>query len=92
VTFGSAGTFNPHATYRMGAGVVLRSESFGALAYDLNTKRLLVLNDRDLVTVLERLHGFVSVTDAVDAVAPGKRQPLLSALARLERDGVIHVV
>jgi len=70
---------------------VLRREHFGALAYDLSTKRLLVLSDPDLVTVLESLDESPSADAAVVSVAPAKQASLLAALARLERDGLIRV-
>lgn len=75
----------------MGAQVVLRRERFGALAYDLSTKRLLVLSDPDLITVLESLDESANADAAVAAVAPAKQAALLAALARLQRDGLIRV-
>ncbi len=76
----------------MGDQVVLRREAFGALAYDLRTRALRVLRDPDLVTVLERLDGTSSATEAVEAVDTRKRRQLLAALAKLEREGLIRVV
>jgi putative mycofactocin binding protein MftB len=75
----------------VGAQVVLRRERFGALAYDLSTKRLLVLSDPDLITVLENLDESANADTAVAAVAPAKQAALLAALARLQRDGLIRV-
>jgi hypothetical protein len=51
-----------------------------------------VLRDPDLVTVLERLDGVKSATEAVDAVAAHKSRRLLAALAKLEREGIVRVV
>ncbi len=87
-----AADFDPRASYTVGNQVVLRRETFGALAYDLGTRQLRVLRDADLVSVLERFDGATPASDAVDAVAPAKSRSLLAALARLEREGMIRVV
>ncbi len=83
--------FDPHASYIVGEQVVLRREAFGALAYDLRSRALRVLRDPDLVTVLERLDGVTSADAVVASVAAAKRRTMLAALARLEREGMIHV-
>ena len=84
--------FDPRASYRVGDQVVLRREAFGALAYDLSTRKLRVLRDPDLVSVLERLDGTSSAADAVASVDAGRSRVLLAALAKLEREGLIGVV
>ena len=89
-TGGSA--FDSQASYRVGEQVVLRRESFGALAYDLHSKALRVLRDPDLVSVLEQLDGATSASEAVTAAPVEKRKTMLAALARLEREGMIRVV
>ena len=91
MTSTGAAAFDPRARYRMGDQVVLRRETFGALAYDLRTRGLRVLRDPDLVTVLERLDGASSAADAVDAVDAERSGVLLAALAKLEREGMIRV-
>ena len=48
VTEPGGSAFDPRAGYRVREQVVLRRESFGALAYDLRTKALRVLRDPDL--------------------------------------------
>lgn len=92
MTGSEGGAFDPRASYRVGVQVVLRRESFGALAYDLRTRVLRVLRDPDLVTVLEHLEGATSAAEAVEAVPAAKRRLMLAALARLEREGIIRVV
>jgi putative mycofactocin binding protein MftB len=84
--------FDPHASYTVGHQVVLRREAFGALAYDLHTRQLRVLRDPDLVTVLERLDGHISLAAAVEAIDTGRDRTLMAALAKLEREGLIRVV
>ena len=91
MTATGAAAFDPRASYRLGDQVVLRREDFGALAYDLRTRGLRVLRDADLVTVLERLDDSSSAEEAIDSVDTGDRRQLLAALAKLEREGVIHV-
>ena len=92
MTASSVVAFDCHAFYRVEAQFVVRREPFGALAYDLRSKRLLVLRDQDLVTVLERLDDRLNAEDTVAAVAPARNRTLLKALAHLEREGLIRVV
>ncbi len=89
MTAASAAAFDPHASYRVGDHVVLRREAFGALAYDLRTRRLRVLRDPDLVTVLEQLDGSLSAADAVEPFETHQRRRLLAGLAKLLREGMI---
>ena len=86
-----AGAFDSEAPYHLGDHVVLRHEPFGALAYDLTDKRLLVLRDPALVTVLERLGEFPSAAAAIAAIAPGRERAMSRALAHLEEGGQIRV-
>lgn len=92
MTATGAAVFDPRASYRVGDQVVLRREAFGALAYDLHSRALRVLRDPDLVTVLEYLDGAASANEALAAVDAPKHRRLLAALAKLEREGLIHVV
>ena len=68
----------------------LRDESFGALAYHHDTRRLVFLKSRDLVELVRRLGDFESARRAVDElVAVGERDRYLRALASLSSSGLI---
>ena len=92
VTSTGAAAFDLRANYRVGDQVVLRREVFGALAFDLSTRKLRVLRDPDLVSVLERLDGSSSAAEVVASVDADRRRVLLAALAKLAREGMIRVV
>lgn len=82
-------TFRPERAYRLSDHVVLRREPFGGLAYDLRTRRLLVLGDVALVEVVEDLNRQPSAEAAVAALAAERRPAALRALATLEQEGLI---
>lgn len=87
-----AATFRPERPYRLSDDVVLRPEPFGGLAYDLHTRKLLVLRDPGLVAVVERLDQYPSAGAAVAALAPGRELATTRALASLEQGGLIRAV
>lgn len=87
-----AATFRPERPYRLSDHVVLRREPFGGLAYDLQTKRLLVLRDLALVAVVEDLHHYPSAAAAVSSLVPGREPATIRALASLERGGIIRAL
>jgi putative mycofactocin binding protein MftB len=83
-------TFRPERPYRLSDHVVLRPEPFGGLAYDLQTRRLLVLRDPALVALLAVIHDFTSAAAAVSTLTPRRQPATLRALAALEREGLIR--
>ena len=83
-------TFRPDAAYRLSPHCVVRRESFGGLAYDLGSRRLLLLGSDTVLDILESLEHYPSAGAAVAALAPGRESAALSALADLERGGLIH--
>jgi putative mycofactocin binding protein MftB len=70
--------------------VSVRPEPFGALLYHFGTRRLSFLKDRRLLDVVRRLDGTTSVDDALSAVPAGDQPAFRSALATLERTGMLH--
>lgn len=72
----------------------LRPERFGALAYSFDTRKLSFLKHPDLVAVLERLDGSLTVREALDEVGVDERRhrPFLAALATLETSEMIEHV
>ena len=87
-----AATFQPERPYRLSDHVVLRPEPFGGLAYDLQTRKLLMLRDPALVAVVEQLGRYPSARAAVSALAPGQEPATFRALASLERGGLIRAI
>jgi putative mycofactocin binding protein MftB len=83
-------TFRPERPYRLSDHVVLRPEPFGGLAYDLQTRKLLVLRDPSLVALVQRLDEYPSARAAVSSLAAGKEPAAIKALASLERGGLIR--
>jgi putative mycofactocin binding protein MftB len=69
--------------------VSVRPEPFGALLYHFGTRRLSFLKDRRLLDVVRRLDGLTSLEDALSDV-PAEEQPAFrSALATLEKTGML---
>ncbi|MGC2485325.1 MAG: mycofactocin biosynthesis chaperone MftB [Acidimicrobiales bacterium] len=76
--------------WRLSDHASLRDESFGALAYHHDTRRLVFLKSRDLVELVRRLDDFASARSAVDElIAAGDRDRYIAALARLSSSGLI---
>jgi mycofactocin biosynthesis protein MftB len=82
--------FRPDSPYRLSDQVVLRPEPFGALAYDLVTRRLVALRDPDLAAVLDNLHRFPSARAVAAALVPDREAGILRALDALAREGLIR--
>jgi mycofactocin biosynthesis protein MftB len=82
---------DPAQPWRLSAGVALRDESFGALAYDFSTRRLSFLKSRLLVDVVRGLESAFDVGDALTAadVPDGDRATYLRALQGLALSGMI---
>jgi putative mycofactocin binding protein MftB len=83
--------FDPSQPWRLGAGVALRDESFGALAYDFATRRLSFLKTRLLVEVVRGLESSPEAHSALIAagVPEGDRATYLRALDGLAQSGLI---
>ena len=75
--------------FRSHPKVAVRPEPFGALLYHFGTRRLSFLKDRRLLDVVRRLDGSTSLEDALSDV-PAQEQPAFrSALATLEKTGML---
>ncbi|HEY2225262.1 mycofactocin biosynthesis chaperone MftB [Actinomycetospora sp.] len=87
----SAGAFDPAVPYRLSESVSVRPESFGALVYDFNTRRLSFLKTKPLVRVVEALAHHDDVHGALTAakVPAEQRDQYLRALAGLAQAGTI---
>jgi mycofactocin biosynthesis protein MftB len=83
-------TFRPHSPYRLSDQVVLRLAPFGALVYDLVSRRLVALRDPDLPAVLGALDRFPSPAAAAAVLAPGREAQILRALDALAQKGLIR--
>jgi putative mycofactocin binding protein MftB len=82
--------FDESRHWRLSDHVSLRDESFGALAYHHDSRRLVFLKSRDLVELVRRLDDFDSARSAVDElVAEGERNRYIAALAHLSSSGLI---
>lgn len=82
--------FDPTAPWQLNEQVSLRDESFGALAYHHDTRRLVFLKSRELVDVVRRVGDFESADDAIDALVPAdQRGRYLSALTSLVRSEIL---
>ncbi len=83
--------FDPRLPWRLSAGVALRDESFGALAYDFATRRLSFLKTRRLVDVIRALDSEPDVGSALSTagVPEGDRATYLAALGGLAHSGIL---
>ena len=70
--------------------VSLRDESFGALAYHHDTRRLIFLKSPELVELVRRLADYDSAMAAIDGVLGESARPRYErALCRLIDSGVL---
>jgi mycofactocin biosynthesis protein MftB len=69
--------------------VSVRPEPFGALLYHFGTRRLSFLKDRRLLEVVQQLDGSTTVEQALTAVPEGERPAFRTALATLEKTGML---
>ena len=77
-------TFDVTRPWSLSAQVSLRDESFGALAYNHVTRRLVFLKSRELVTLVRRLAEFDSAEAAVrELIDAHQRDRYVVALASL---------
>src|SRR3984885_5888699 len=83
--------FDFDCAWRLSAGVALRPESFGALAYHFGTRRLSFLKSRTLLAVVESLADQPTGLDACRAagIAPEELGAYEQALATLTDTGMI---
>jgi putative mycofactocin binding protein MftB len=83
--------FATERAYRLAAGVSIRREAFGALAYDFRTRRLTMIGSPVVARVVETLGSYPSVEAAAVAAAgsgeAGRR--LLAVLEQLYRREVL---
>jgi putative mycofactocin binding protein MftB len=87
-----AHSFSLDEAWRLNPHVALRDESFGALAYHYDTRRLLFLKSRTLVELVSSLEQFESANAALAALIPEtERTQYGRALARLAASEVIDV-
>jgi putative mycofactocin binding protein MftB len=78
--------------WRLHPNVALREESFGALAYHYDTRRLVFLKSRALVELVASLEQFESADAALVALIPEAERPRYArAMARLAASEVIDV-
>jgi mycofactocin biosynthesis protein MftB len=69
--------------------VSVRPEPFGALLYHFGTRRLSFLKDRRLLEVVQQLDGSTTVEQALTVVPEGERPAFRTALATLEKTGML---
>jgi putative mycofactocin binding protein MftB len=83
--------FDERRAWALPPTVSLRTEPFGALAYDFESRRLSFLKHPLLVRVVEALPGAATAAEACAAagVSEGQRPPILRALAELAERGMI---
>jgi putative mycofactocin binding protein MftB len=83
--------FDLDRAWALNASVRLRPERFGALAYDLRTRRLSILKDRGLVEILRHLEAHASAREAcmVCGIDAGRLGTYARALGTLARSGMI---
>jgi mycofactocin biosynthesis protein MftB len=88
---GLAGGFDPGRAWGLHPQVALRTESFGALAYHYDTRRLVFLKSPRLAGLVAALGDYGSAGAALDAmVEPGERPRYEQALARLAASEMIR--
>ena len=76
--------FDVSAPWRVSPQVSLRDESFGALAYNHDNRRLVFLKSPELVALVRQLERYESASDALDALVPAdQRERYVKALESL---------
>jgi len=86
----AAAPFDPEAPARLHPSVALRDESFGALAYHFENRRLVFLKSRALVELVVDLEHHECARAAVSAhVEDDEVDAYVAALGRLYDSGVI---
>ncbi len=70
----TARSFAPDGRWALDERVSLRDESFGALAYHHQNRRLIFLKSTTLVELVRRLGDFDSADAALDALVPARER------------------
>jgi putative mycofactocin binding protein MftB len=84
------GEFDSSAPWRLDPHVALRHESFGALAYHFDTRRLIFLKSPRLRELVESLDAYASADAALRALVPAAQQAgYRRALGRLAASEII---
>jgi mycofactocin biosynthesis protein MftB len=82
--------FDSSAPWRLDPHVALRHESFGALAYHFDTRRLIFLKSPRLRELVESLDAYGSAEQALAALIPAdERAGYRRALGRLAASEII---
>ncbi|MGH3732526.1 MAG: mycofactocin biosynthesis chaperone MftB [Acidimicrobiales bacterium] len=88
--FESIDALDESTRLKLSQHVSLRDESFGALAYHHENRRLVFLKSRALAELVRRLGDFDSVGAALDElVASDQRDRYVTALASLHQSGLL---
>ncbi|HTU31920.1 MAG TPA: mycofactocin biosynthesis chaperone MftB [Solirubrobacteraceae bacterium] len=84
--------FDLDRAWRVGAGVALRPERFGALAYSFNSRRLSFLKSRRLYEIVRTLAEYPSGRAACEAAGAAGTElaQLRTALGTLAATGMIE--
>lgn len=86
----SVDAFDASQYWQLNSQVSLRDETFGALAYHHDTRRLVFFKSRELVELVRRLGDFASAEEAINTlVAPEQRTRYTAALASLHRSELL---
>jgi putative mycofactocin binding protein MftB len=87
---GAKAPFDPESPVRLHPAVALRDESFGALAYHYDNRRLVFLKSKALVELVVDLeHHECARAAAAAHVKPAEVDAYVAALSRLYDSGVI---
>ena len=82
--------FDASAPWRVSPQVSLRDESFGALAYNHDNRRLVFLKSTELVALVRQLAQYESAGDALDALVPAdQRERYVKALESLATSEIL---
>ena len=88
-------TVEPDARYRLAPGVAIRPERFGGLVYRYDNRRLYFLRSHQAVELVNHLDGRRPLREILDQLAAARglpeaaREPLVAAVAQLERLGIV---
>lgn len=86
----SSELFDTSEPWRLSPKVTLRDESFGALAYHHDTRRLVFLKSPELVHLVRSLGEYESADAAIDAIAPADQHARYArALDQLHRSELL---
>lgn len=84
-------SFDESRHWRLSDHASLRDESFGALAYHHDTRRLVFLKSRRLVDLVRRLESYPCASDALDELVEAhERSRYHAALASLSASGLLR--